>query len=599
MISLYDFENRNRLFADIDSRFRFCLLTITGAHPGSVSSSACFGWLMQELEEISLPDRLINISAQEVALFNPASRTCPIFTSNAVLELARVMYRVSQHIYISDSERFATVDLLGELFNLTRDAKHFISRGSPIDKGKLLQLYEAKYFQQFDHRFATEIDGDVRGARQSDKETSDFVVKPRKFVRADEVARRLQSRGISDKWFLGFRRIASATNERTSIATVLPLSAVGNTINLVLNLNASVAASFLANLNSFAFDYCCRQKVSGTDINLWIFKQLPVVKLERLSLRCEWESRVLSLGHWLASRALELTFTGWDLATFGSECGWDGPPFRWNEERRFQMQCELDAAFFRLYLPADKHGDWHSAVKSDGCSSDEVGQRLQELRRHFPTPRDAVDYIMDTFPIVRRKDEGRYGEYRTKRVILEIYDAMQAAVCTGQPYQTVLDPPPGPPVAADGNFVSYADIADDPPPHIHLPRDFVPDSNVAMQLLDLAMHFPDQLFRLRLNTGEGVRELQVRPVRTSDLTAVDTVVLASPNLQHLGAPVPAAVGRLRVESRTDAEDGSTYLLVSVRGDDGVAQARFSEDEWQGLTTVGVVMDGASAEAGNG
>ena len=35
---------------------------------------------------------------------------------------------------------------------------------------------------------------------------------------------------------------------------------------------------------------------------------------------------------------------------------------------------------------------------------------------------------MDTFPIVRRKDEETFGEYRTKRVVLEIYDAMQISI---------------------------------------------------------------------------------------------------------------------------------------------------------------------------
>ncbi|MBZ0306863.1 MAG: hypothetical protein K8I82_12410 [Anaerolineae bacterium] len=29
--------------------------------------------------------------------------------------------------------------------------------------------------------------------------------------------------------------------------------------------------------------------------------------------------------------------------------------------------------------------------------------------------REDVDYIMDTFPIVRRKDEDQHGDYRTKR----------------------------------------------------------------------------------------------------------------------------------------------------------------------------------------
>jgi hypothetical protein len=56
---------------------------------------------------------------------------------------------------------------------------------------------------------------------------------------------------------------------------------------------------------------------------------------------------------------------------------------------------------------------------------------------------------MDTFPIVRRKDEEKYnGDYRTKRVILEIYDALQDSIRTGQPYQTRLDPPPADPRVA-------------------------------------------------------------------------------------------------------------------------------------------------------
>jgi len=31
---------------------------------------------------------------------------------------------------------------------------------------------------------------------------------------------------------------------------------------------------------------------------------------------------------------------------------------------------------------------------------------VSALSRTFPTPRHAVNYIMDTFPIVKRKDEG-------------------------------------------------------------------------------------------------------------------------------------------------------------------------------------------------
>jgi hypothetical protein len=112
--------------------------------------------------------------------------------------------------------------------------------------------------------------------------------------------------------------------------------------------------------------------------------------------------------------ALELTYTAWDLQPFAQDCGYDGPPFRWDPERRALLRAELDAAFFHLY----------------------------------GLPRDDVDYVMETFPIVKRHDEAAHGHYRTKRLILERYDAMAAAAATGQPYETVLDPPPADPRVA-------------------------------------------------------------------------------------------------------------------------------------------------------
>ena len=113
---------------------------------------------------------------------------------------------------------------------------------------------------------------------------------------------------------------------------------------------------------------------------------------------------------------LELTYTAWDLQPFAQDCGYHGPPFRWEPERRFLLRCELDAAFFHLYGVA----------------------------------REDVDYIMDSFPIVRRNDEKAHGEYRTKRVILEIYDEMAAATAAGITYRTRLAPPPADPRVAHG-----------------------------------------------------------------------------------------------------------------------------------------------------
>jgi len=51
-------------------------------------------------------------------------------------------------------------------------------------------------------------------------------------------------------------------------------------------------------------------------------------------------------------------------------------------------------------------------------------------------------------------------------------DKMAEAIQTGRPYQTILDPPPGPPTDEHGNYIPMAQW--DPanwPPHIHPPQE--------------------------------------------------------------------------------------------------------------------------------
>ena len=189
-------------------------------------------------------------------------------------------------------------------------------------------------------------------------------------------------------------------------------------------------------MNAFALDFIVRQKIGGASLSYFIIKQLPVLQPTTYSAPCPWSNDSTAFLIWFLPRTLELTYTAWDLAPFAQDCGWSGPPFRWDEERRFLLRCELDAAFFHLYMPADINGNWRPV---DG----ETAADLARLNASFPTPRDAAAYIMDTFPVVRRRDEAKYnGDYRTKRVILEIYDALAESIRTGQPYQTRLDPPP-------------------------------------------------------------------------------------------------------------------------------------------------------------
>ena len=238
----------------------------------------------------------------------------------------------------------------------------------------------------------------------------------------------------SPRWLMGWRDITRSVEKRTTIADIIPFAAVGHKFLLVFpGTAARLAATLLGAVNSFVFDFVARQKISGASLRYFTMKQTTVLPPDAFS-----DANLA----FLVPRMLELLYTGEDLRDFARDCGWDDPPFRWNEERRFVLRCELDVAVFRRYLPVDANGEWHLARRSDSCPGDETPEQIADLEHDFPAPRDAVACILDSFPGVRREDEAKHGEYRTKRVVLEIYDAMQQDIRTDKPYRTRLNPPP-------------------------------------------------------------------------------------------------------------------------------------------------------------
>ena len=80
------------------------------------------------------------------------------------------------------------------------------------------------------------------------------------------------------------------------------------------------------------------------------------------------------------------------MQAFAQDLGCQGPPFIWDSQRRFVMRCELDALYFHLY-----------GIKAAD-----------------------IDYIMESFPIVKSKELAEHGEYRSKRLIMELYERMAA-----------------------------------------------------------------------------------------------------------------------------------------------------------------------------
>ena len=426
LVSLYDFENREGIFPDVDSRQKFSLLTLSGfARP---VEQAEFAFFCHSTDDLADPDRRFVLAPEDLALVNPNTRTCPVFRSRRDAELTLGVYRRIP-VLVNDGPDGAnpwTVSLRQGLFNMTSDSALFRTAADCEDAGAVLDgnvyrhpdgrtwlpLYEGKMVHHFDHRFAgAKAHGDVTDLSPAAKVDPAAVPLPRYWVNAAEVDKRLLE---ARQWLLGFRDICRSTDERTVITMVVPRSAVGNKLPLLFSDASSPQFALMcAVLSSFAFDFVARQKIGGASLNFFIVKQLPVLPPDTFVQPAPWDSDH-SLAEWLTPRVLELTYTAWDLAGFAEDLGWDGPPFRWDDERRILLRAELDACFFHLY----------------------------------GFDRDDIAYIMDTFPIVRRKDEAAHGEYRTARLILESYDAMAKAADTGDSYQTVLTPPPADPSVA-------------------------------------------------------------------------------------------------------------------------------------------------------
>ncbi|HXH23608.1 MAG TPA: S24 family peptidase, partial [Vicinamibacterales bacterium] len=447
LVSLYDFQSGPGLFSEIGhARFKFSLLTLAGRQ-STRHRGAEFAFFLRSVGELDDPQRRFVLTSADIALLNPNTRTCPIFRTRRDADLTKAIYR-RVPVLINESQGEAGnpwgIKFL-RMFDMATDSPLFRTReqleadgwtlrGNIFERAseRYLPLYEAKMVHHFNHRFGDYADkdpGDEGTALPSIPESRllnpDYVVIPKYWVSESEVTGRLNERWRS-AWLLGWRDITNAGNERTVIASVIPRVGVGHKLPLVLSVQpGSRVTALIANLSSFVFDYCARQKLGGTSLTYFIVKQLPVVPPQTHDFSAPWSTGECLID-WIRQRVLELTFTANDIGLFARDLGWNGPPFRWDSKRRFLLRCELDAAFFHLY----------------------------------GVQRDDVDYIMDTFPIVRRNDEAAYGEYRTKRVILELYDQMQRAIDTGVPYQTVLDPPPADPrVAHDAVTVPARAVA--------------------------------------------------------------------------------------------------------------------------------------------
>lgn len=211
----------------------------------------------------------------------------------------------------------------------------------------------------------------------------------------------------SPRWLMGWRDICRSTDERTVIASVVPRVGVGNKIPLLfpsVDVSAARSAALLGNLSAMALDFVARQKIGGTTLNYFYIKQFPVLPPSR------YTEADLSF---IVPRVLELAYTAHDLQAWGQElAAYDprpaaeqGRPFGWSPERRALLRAELDAYYACLY----------------GLTRDEL--------RYILDPKDVMgeDYPSETFRVLKEGEIRAYGEYWTRRLVLEAWDKLGRA----------------------------------------------------------------------------------------------------------------------------------------------------------------------------
>ena len=152
----------------------------------------------------------------------------------------------------------------------------------------------------------------------------------------------------------------------------------------------------MANISSLPFDFVARQKIGGTNFNFFIPMQLPVLPPSAYTLAAI---------DFIQPRVLELTYTANDLKPWAEDLGYDGPPFRFDPERRSLLRAELDAFYAHLY----------------GLNRDKL--------RYILDPADVMgpDYPSETFRVLKNNEIRQFGEYRTQRLVLEAWDRLFGA----------------------------------------------------------------------------------------------------------------------------------------------------------------------------
>jgi hypothetical protein len=316
------FENRRKLF-EIHSGFRFALLV--ARKPGPTKEVKC-AFYLNDFTGLRSDSRLMRYDTRFIERSGGEYATLLELRGTQELAVARRMF-LSHRRFSGWAHSRGVV--LGRELNMTDDRALF----RPIGRAANRVLHEGKTIHQFTDRWENRPRYTVPVVSLKDKPV---VLRNSLYFRA------------------ACREIASATNERTAIAAILPPGSVcGHTVNVERQPHArpnAAALTTVALMNSYAFDWMLRQK-TASHVSLFILEGIPAPELDA---RTE---------HFLVHAALRLCCNDAQFAPLWTEQlgeTWREPTSgpSWpvlSGEARWHLRADVDALIARAYSLTRSH----------------------------------------------------------------------------------------------------------------------------------------------------------------------------------------------------------------------------------------------------
>ena len=431
LVSLYDFENREALF-DIHRMFKFCLITAgkAQAEPRTVSG----GFYLTRLDHLLDPRRIYTLQTSDFARLNPNTKTCPVFRTSRDAKLTAKIYRNSTILYNEITGENPWNVKFSRMLDMSNDSYLFRTYAQLTAQGATLNgntfttvdgeiyvpLYEGKMIWHYNHHYGTwptegERPNSINMPSLDELSNPNSHIMPWYWVPLSAVKDRLVKKDKDGnvvwewkhKWILGFRDVTNATNERTFICSPIPDSCgVGHSATLLFAERRTMpVASLCAMMSSLVFDYTTKQKIGGSHASISFVKQFPVLTPDQIPSTMQWQ---------IVKRVAELCYFNHDMDGWAEEL-WEEmseeqraalpqlgaqQPWVYNHERRAILQAELDAIFAHLY----------------GLNTEDLVYILD------PEDICGKGCINETFRVLKDNELRQYGEYRTKRLVLEAWN---------------------------------------------------------------------------------------------------------------------------------------------------------------------------------